>query len=202
MNLQITKKKLIWLAGTLILGALGSGLWEAVIRPSMLWFVTLMLNLGTLGLSSLRDGIYVDVAKGSYEEAGLALLAMATGLLCGVSTAPLVISLASRARDANGRSTSVVVRVLRKNWMLIAIPLIFGMIFCVNLFRVTYTAQAATYAEQLLQITDPYETERDRLLFRSELSQISSRDDYVRLVNKLKSIAASHNLKIPEFVVY
>ena len=78
---HLTKKKILWLVGTLLVGALGSGLWEAGIKPGMLWFGTLMLDLGTLGLSSLRDGMYTDAAKGTYERAGVMLLSIASVVL-------------------------------------------------------------------------------------------------------------------------
>ena len=204
MNLSehLTKKKLLWLAGTLLLGALGSGLWEALIKPGMLWFGTLMLDLGTLGLSSLRDGMYTDVAKGSYERAGVMLLSMATGLLCGFLMAPLVFGFLLRSRDEAGRPTSAIVRVMRKNWALVAIPLIFAMIFFVHLFRVSYVVRAANFAEQLLRITSPYVSDQERELHQSELAQVSTREEYVLLVSKLSRIAKQNNASVPEFSIY
>ena len=69
----------------LLLGALGSGVWE-VLRPGFVWFGALMLDLGTLGLKSLVDGMYEEVARGPYERAALNLFAMLTGMVIGLST--------------------------------------------------------------------------------------------------------------------
>lgn len=205
---QFTKKKILWLAGTLLIGALGSGLWEALIKPGMLWFVTLMLDLGTLGLSSLRDEIYLDVAKGSYDRSGLTLLYFATVLLCAILTAPIMFALFFRKLDENGRPTSKLYRAFSNSWAfsdawnLFTVPSILAVILFVNLFRVDYTVRAATYVDQLIRITSPYITEQDRLLYQSELSQVSNRDDYVRLVSKVKIVAASHKLRVPKLVIY
>jgi len=49
-----------------------------------------MLDLGTLGLVSLRDSMYLDAAKGAYERAGLAILSMGTGVLWACDCALLL----------------------------------------------------------------------------------------------------------------
>lgn len=199
---HVTKKNLLWLVGTLLIGSLGSGLWEAIVKPSMLWSATLMLDLGTLGLSSLRDDMYLDVAKGSYERAGLMLLAMATGIFTGSLTAPLIFIFLRRNQDEDGHPTSVAVRHLRKNWILISVPVILGMIFFVSLYRVSYIIRASNYADQLLRITSPYVSEKDILLLQSELAQISNKSDYVLITNKLKHIASENKISVPRFVIY
>jgi hypothetical protein len=186
MNLSeyLTKKKLLWLTGTLFIGALGSGLWEAVIKPSMLWFGTLMLDLATLGLVSLSDGMYMD---------------MATGLYLGFLTALLPIL---RKQDSDGRFTSRSAPLMRKNWMLVAIYLACTMIFFVNLFRISYIVRASNHADQLLRIVAPYISLEERLRYQSQLAQVASRKDYVYLVNTLRSIAAAQHATVPEFIIY
>jgi hypothetical protein len=199
---HLTKRNLLWLAGTLLLGALGSGLWEAVVKPSMLWFGTVMLDVGTLGLSSLRDGMYLDVAKGTYERAGVMLLAMATGILCGFCTAPIVVGLAFRNRDDEGRPNSLVVRAFDKNWILVTIALVLAIVFFVSFFRVSYIVRASSYADQLLHVTAPYVNENDRLMHQSELAQVETKEDYVILIGKLRGIASSNGASVPDFSVY
>jgi hypothetical protein len=204
MNISehLTKKNLLWLAGTLLLGALGSGLWEAAVKPSMLWFGTLMLDVATLGLSSLRDGMYLDVAKGTYERAGVMLLAMATGILCGFLTAPIAVGRILRKRDEDGRPNSATARILSKNWLLATFALAFTMIFFVSFFRISYIVRASNYADQLARVTAPYVSERDRLMIQSELAQVETREDYVRLVYKLRKIASENDASVPDFAIY
>src|SRR5260370_6846781 len=56
--------------GALILGALGSGLWELLFKPLLFWVSTLFLSIATLGINSLRDDLYVEIAKG-HDPSGL-----------------------------------------------------------------------------------------------------------------------------------
>ena len=199
---HLTKKNLLWLAGTLLIGALGSGLWEAVVKPSMLWFGTLMLDVATLGLSSLRDGMYQDVAKGTYERAGVMLLALATGILCGFLTAPIAAGRILRKRDESSRPGSATARMFRKNWVLVTFALAFTMIFFVSFFRISYIVRASNYADQLARITAPYFSEEDRLMVQSELAQVETREDYIRLVERLRKVASENNASVPDFAIY
>jgi len=168
----------------------------------MFWFGTLMLDVGTLGLSSLRNGMYVDVAKGTYERAGVMLLGMATGTLCGAIMAPIAIGLMFRKIDEDGRPNSMAARVVGKNWVFVTFSLIFATFFFVSYFRINYVVRASSHVEQLLHITAPFMSEQSRLMHRSELAQIKTKEDYVALVNNLRNIAFVNNVPAPEFSVY
>lgn len=73
-----TWRWILAILGTIVLGALGSGLWEVLVKPGLAWAGGAVLTISTLGLDSLRDQIYADVAIGSYERASLSILAMLT----------------------------------------------------------------------------------------------------------------------------
>jgi hypothetical protein len=64
------------LLGTIVLGAIGSGVWDVVFKPFFSWIAEILLNVATLGLAAIRDEMYVEIAKGTYERAGVALLSM------------------------------------------------------------------------------------------------------------------------------
>jgi hypothetical protein len=70
---------------TIVLGAIGSGVWE-LFGPVLPWIGSAILNVATLGLQQLRDGLYVVIARGSGEYAATALFGLFSGLLtAGVS---------------------------------------------------------------------------------------------------------------------
>jgi 4-hydroxybenzoate polyprenyltransferase len=71
MNIKSLSKKLLWLLGMILIGALGSGLWEGFLKQSLMWVGTFILDIATLGLNSLRDGMYLDAAKGTYERTAI-----------------------------------------------------------------------------------------------------------------------------------
>ena len=73
------------------------------------------------------------------------------------------------------------------------------MILCVNSFRIAYIVNATNHAEQLIRITAPYMSEKELLFRQSQLSQVGTRNDYIKLISDLKSIATTNHLFKPEF---
>ncbi len=69
MQLSRLRKVALGLVGTVLLGALGSGLWELGLRPGGQWLAKAFLTAVTLGSSYLKDRVYIEAARG-YHEAG------------------------------------------------------------------------------------------------------------------------------------
>ena len=63
-----------WFVGVLVIGALGSGLWEVLFRGIYEWGSRFLLTFLTLGLDSTRNSIYANIAQGHHEVPSLKLL--------------------------------------------------------------------------------------------------------------------------------
>ena|ERR1700690_667287 len=86
--LELTGKKKIIIAilGTIVLGVLSNGLWELLVKPSVIWLRDTLLNIASLGIESIKNDCYVEVAKGFHEAIGLQILAIMTIIIffaCG-----------------------------------------------------------------------------------------------------------------------
>ena len=77
------KRKILAIAGALLIGALGSGLWE-LIKPLFGWFASVSLDIVTLGLESLRDGLYADAAAQESERISSLILVLLSGIMFGL----------------------------------------------------------------------------------------------------------------------
>ena len=199
---QSLTRKLLWLSGTLLIGALGSGLWEAALKPSLLWVGTLMLDLATLGLTSLRDEMYADGAKGTYERAGVMILSIGTGVMCGMLISLPFIRRLVRKEDRDGASASRVATFVTKPLVFWTIPIALSIVLFVQLFRVSYVVRAANHIEQLQRITAPFISEDQRFVYQSRFAQVTSRHEYLQLVVELREIAVKNGAKPPQFNVY
>jgi hypothetical protein len=191
------KSKIVWVVVTLVLGALGSGLWELALRPALAFFGSAALDIVTLGLDSARNALYADAAHGQFERAAISMMAAGAGIVAGITTVVLFgRSLRSRLRQSAPQEAP-------KRSFVLTLLLVFTTTMVLLLFyRVAYINRAANYVDQLSQIIAPYQTERERLLVRSQFAQVVTRDEYVKLVESLRATAASHALKVPEFTIY
>lgn len=202
-NRYITKRNIAYVAGSLLIGALGSGVWEALMRPALSWAAEGALNIATLGLTSLQDGMYVEVARGGYDRVGLGLLSLATGLLTALFFLPPMYFHARRRDKADalaGKPPSWVVR--NKVLVLTIYGAVFGAFIFISTSRVTYVVRAAAHLDQLQSIVAPDIGEHERLVFRSRASQVKNRDDYVLLERELTALARHNGHAVPSFDVF
>ncbi len=192
---------------TVVLGAIGSGLWDAVFKPLLPWLGEGLLDVGTLGLQSLRDSVYVEIARGTFERAGLhtllMLLSSGSGLLLGLALGAVsVLRSITRARTADQKSALDPVVLRRVLWIGTLFVALFAGFLLVNAVRITYIVRAANHIEQFQRIVAPFITENQRLSLASRVAQIASKDDYEKIINELTTIADMHHLRVPQFDIY
>jgi len=75
------KATVLSIIGLILLGALGSGLWDVFFRPVAIWIGLKLLTLATFGLESIRDSSYQSIAKGHHERPAFLLLGTMTTFL-------------------------------------------------------------------------------------------------------------------------
>lgn len=68
----------IYVVLTVILGAIGSGFWEAIFKPFFTLITRVFLRISTFGLAAARDSIYKEIARRSLNKPILQLLFMIT----------------------------------------------------------------------------------------------------------------------------
>jgi len=200
---EVTKKQwLIGLTGTIVLGAVGSGVWDVFLKPAFSWLGREVLTLVTLGLSSVKDSMYQDIAKGHHEVAGLNILVFATavfvflpmGFVTGVWTAR------RRLSDPNTMTAEANIKY-RKRMSLAIVPVyaLWGSIFFVRFLMINYTNLAVTYFQQSLAICKPYIDSKEQDQILSRFARTRTKRDYESVVASLHLVAKSNHLELPEF---
>lgn len=83
MNAGLSKslKIIVGVIATIILGAIGSGLWERFLGPTLDWLTKASIGTIARGYGSYRDLIYASAAKGFHEAHSLALYTLVIGFL-------------------------------------------------------------------------------------------------------------------------
>src|SRR5437868_15179640 len=87
-------KWIVGIIGTIVLGALGSGLWDLCLRDFFVWSGHGILTLITLGIGSVRDSVYFEIAKGRTDRVGIYLVSFGMaffGILTGFVVALVTV---------------------------------------------------------------------------------------------------------------
>jgi hypothetical protein len=217
-----------------VLSALGvtNGVWQWVTAPVLLWLRDLALNVITLGINRVKDGIYADVARGYHEHAmmlALVFLTFVSVTLPALLLIPLMKTSLRRMQrlllDTSHMQVSKTSATSEAplQWMFgnpihqpkqyyrrmklfflvaIAYTVLLAALFAAEVLRVSYATNAVTYYRQLHAIITPYATSADLVLYDSRFAQIHHASDYRQLVDELKNIASQHGAVLPDFNVW
>jgi hypothetical protein len=191
--------------GVLILAVVGNFLYETA-KPLLLWVGNALVSVSTLGIASLRDSVYVEVAKGSYERAAPALLTffacLALGPLAfgaGLLTRGFFRKKAAQGGEVEGAGSEKAGRALSSIVAGLAGLLL---ILVVQAAQINYIVRAARLLEQLQTAVSPYVSEQQRLAFASCAALLRSRQEYVELVDELDTIARENGIEPPDFSIW
>jgi len=211
--------------GTILLSAVGSGVWQHLLAPPIHASTRWVLDLASLGLSSYKNGVYEQVAADNQSRPAIETMYLVTlvyllffscimqyafnihdklqertqHLLRDISGA----SEPARTLDGMKQRLESMLKSLRKDRLfLYSCSILMGMIF-VNHFvaqaRLSYISSADAHYHQVMRLVAPYLEPREPVEFESNFAQIGSRDDYVKMLSMLESRCKAHGRTVPKF---
>jgi hypothetical protein len=199
----MTWKTVRFVAITVVLGAIGSGIWEWMLKPMLMGASQFGLNVATLGVHSFKNSLYKDIAHGFHEESSLRLYLAIFGLLPCFILGVITGRLYTRKRLKEGVESTALDRVFEKLGRPMLILFVFLLVFSVvQANQVAYINRAVMHFNQLLAIASPHIREEERLLFQSQFAQVASSEDYAKLITTLIGICRAKGLNPPEFSVW
>lgn len=192
MQISINKKHVIYVIGTIVLGALGSGLWDLAIKPSLAFTIEFFVDVVLGAFKDIQNTIYTDIASLDREITGRLLVSFGMGGMMGVVTVLVVGTFRDRDKEARKISAGP--------------PKFYVALFGLFVFVfTTFTAGQTGYVIgkqndylQLKRIVSPYLSEGERLNIDSEFSLIGSMEEYLELMDKMKIVASENDVEIPK----
>jgi ABC-type amino acid transport system permease subunit len=189
------RKPWLWIILTIVLGAIGSGLWDSVIKPSTTFLMDTGITIGTLGVKSFQEDIYKEIAKGHHERLSLSILNIIIGVMIGLILGVFTIKHSRRKKKDEPEDAAK----KRTRSFIIVLYLIFSSVFLlVHNVRSIYINRSITYYNQLFVISSPYISEQDRLSVASRFGQIQNSQDYDRIIAELAAIITGHGQTLPK----
>lgn len=191
--------------GTVLLSVLLSLLLEPLLRDVITFIEKSVLTLSTLGVVVYKNAIYQEIARGFYEHVSMKILAFEFGISFGILIG-IVIILARRIwkrrkDDSEEERPSEPSDRLPTKIMFFVLSVYMLIVFCISILDITklvYVNRSIAYYNQLTRIVEPYIAPMDIKKLNSKFAQISSRENYVEILEELDSIINKNNLSAPE----
>lgn len=220
MNLSRWKKAVLGIVGAILIGAIGSGLWDVGVKPGGRWLGRAILDVATLGSASVKDATYREAARGYHEEAVLEIYSMFLGLITGfvfgipifmrprksrptmLVRSPQDMGSDDLARLALERKRAFELQTRRRFrlfYMSELLVLLMVSFLFVKLLKTNQANRACTFYSQSMAICRPYIDERQAQMLASQFAGIQGRADYIGIVDELRRIAASNHRQLPDY---
>jgi hypothetical protein len=228
MNLNTKKciKTIAAILGTILIGAIGSGVWQHLLGPAFFFLRDVILNLSSLDIKKIQNNIYIEIGKGFHEGLSKKSFNILNMLYVYViiyiivriildyreteknlqmiqkeqttSEKPTMKELNNKFKELNNKFKKM------GKYNLICL-LLATFVICISILdkvQYEYINSAITYYQQMNVINRPYLSQNENLRIESEFAQISSKEDYVKIVNNLKDIALKNKQKVPTFDIW
>jgi hypothetical protein len=209
---------------TVVLGAIGSGVWERLLSPAWAWVVRGALTVITLGIDSASDAIYATVAKGHTERYSLLTYVFINMIMVAIPVLGLLYrrmenseKLAEEderwdAMCAAGDEAGLDSMRAERHSKLARLQTMLGGVLWLllllsawnftNSVSLVYANGAISHFNQSLMIVGPYMSVVEEKEMKSDFARIATKADYVRLIQSIEGKASEHGVKLPKFTVW
>lgn len=206
------------LLGTVFIGAIGSGVWEYILKPILEQGSNFILDIATLGIGVYKDNIYTSVAKGfsesnsikSYQTMQIFMISLLYvfyfTLFLRIKKMQQSINIESSvSKEMVKDITNIELKIKKvKKFFLIGVVsvVILLVMQITSVSRLNYINDSISYYQQLKNIALPYMKEKEILELDSRFALIKNKNDYVSIINDLKIILKSQNLTIEDMEIW
>jgi hypothetical protein len=207
MTEYLTEHWILSIFITVLLGAIGSGLWDTVLKPLGTKIDNVLFTAMTLGARRSRDKIYKNAAMGHHELPSLYLLLMALLLLASlvagsqvrlyalVYALDVVETFASECINLEGKEAKAcALNVVKEKIMpVLQIASLFALfvsiIIIYRFIAINRTNLVTTYYQQCLRVVRPYMDDKQFFEIEQRYELIVSKEDYDSIISKLREVA-------------
>jgi len=211
-----TAQLAVGVLGTLLLGALGSGLWEFLLRDVFISLGNVTLTFISSIWGGYVDLLHRDIGKLRQDSLTVPMFAIAMVLLMFGPWAMIarLLEKTSRLRkrllDEENDDEEITAEQLAETliairrkvlWRLAPLVAVMTVFYAVIAWQIAYTRNAANWAERSIEILRPYVTQQEYVSFRSDLRSIEDADSFYRLEKRVQTTAGKLSVKLPAFTV-
>lgn len=211
--------------GTIILGAIGSGVWERFLSPLLDSAASMLASLFSLISKSYADSLYSEVGKGSTSILGHFVIVPYLLIWFAIFLYPIVLTSLLFKKLKRIKSIHVVQKNETSNTQLLndekkslsaaekqkkvkpflylnyIIVFSFAIVILSRITKDAYTYDVVVYIEQSIEIISPYISESELKQIKSQFRQIDNRYKFQSFNSMLTQLAAKNKIILPQISV-
>lgn len=209
-------KVTLGIIATILLGAIGSGVWEYLLKPSFGTISELTLNIITFGIESFKNDLYSEIAIGFYEKSSWNNLMLLNSIYLMVGTYIIVYLYGKTYKDneieniqenlsnVSDEEKKIMIKELliintkklKKAFYIVVLSI--GTLIIINQFtvyRLGYINNSIANYQQLKRIVIPYINNKELNLIESQFALIKNKKSYEVIILKLEKILERNNIQ-------
>ena len=199
--------------GVILVGALGSGFWETLLKPLLIWASRLLLRAFLGIFHSSKDKMYIDAARGKCDRSAIYLLGLALFAVCYVIWYPVLKYHAIVSFDKEYHTmlaSNMPPVVINENEHSIAHSLMIRLCLCgtfvtcaiiFSYIRLRYIESVVTLFNQWCEVCRPAFEPGEESHLRSRFAQMQGKQDFVGICAELTKISKKNSLPVPNFSI-
>lgn len=204
------KKTIITVLGTIVLGAIGSGLWDLVLSDFIAWVGGGVLSLFSSLFKGYLDLLYDNVGKGSIYPlvrepfviifSFLIVLPIAFTLRLKKRIQRLKHQVSSEDSYDNVDPGSEIDKIDRHFKFMVLPYVAFVFVFVtMQLWQGLYSHSASSFAERSVVIVSPFINEQEFKEINAQYRAIDTAEKFYAFHKRIEEIAAKNKIELPEF---
>lgn len=197
---------LLGFIGTILLGALGSGAWEYIVKPLLSYSLNSILDLSTLGIEALKNDIYLSIAQGFSERNSIQIYTFITTLYFGIVLSVYFTILKKikkkthKNEDEDGISNNK--QFSKKIYLSFLLIFVFFIFVSIQNVRLQYINNSIIHYNQLMNISKPFISDIEVKKFDSDFALIKNKNDYERIINDLFIVLERNKIEFKKINIW
>ena len=192
-------KVVLGVVAAVIIGSIGSGLWERAIGPAWDAFTNFVINSISRVVGTYKDSIYADAAKGFHEQSSLFVHILLVMLMPIAYLLLLLRHPTMRKKPQEKDLIRDLIRSQKGFYFLCVVTLSLMVSFFIWQFRVMYINKVITFSFQSMNILAPKVPDVEMKALRAKYYLVENKDDYLAFHKQLLELSKEAEVKLPEF---
>ncbi len=196
-------KYIIGLVVAVFIGAIGSGVWEQLLKPIFRFTSTKIIEIMTYIFKGYINDIYREASNGLHEYHSLLLMTMIMFIFIMIYMK--VMKKHPYSKDRRSKISIKISEFIKSNhgYYFVCVFSVTAISFLyISIIRDIYVNQIITYSNKSINIVSPYINENERLHLISDFSSVKNANDFSVFKNKIDAIANDNNLNLGKFIPF